>query len=292
MSLQRLPDRSIDKESKAKPFTFRRYSAVVLRRAGKEAWEQFGLNWKTAGAMLAYGASLWWWFHKTSTEVIVSSALFKWSNLLEAIPPTLITIGVFAILFILKGAYLLFKERAEDRDKLADLLLTETEKTNPEHKATFVLDIYPGRSTVSTVNVDSLDDEPEPGAYVLDARLQVSFMNRDISPVLISEMSLSIVTASTDEPISLPLVMPVTWQSNSFENAYFRGLTVPASHPPSEDYWIKFTVSIPIDLARSLDSKHFLRVSMEAARQNTYFVDLVINWKAVKRGDFPIICLR
>lgn len=129
MSLQQRPAQPIEKGTEsptsAKPLSFPRYSAAVLRRAWKEAREEFGLNWKTAWktavAMLVYGVGLWWWFHKASTEAVVITMIFKLSHLVDAILPTLITIGLLIFLFISKGAYLLYKERSEAADKLAEL---------------------------------------------------------------------------------------------------------------------------------------------------------------------------
>lgn len=157
-----------------------------------------------------------------------------------------------------------------------------------EHKAIFLLDIYPGRNTV---HVGSLEEEPDALAYNLDAKLQMSFMNRDVDSVLIEKMFLSIVTEAGDE-LRLSEEWPVQWESNSFQNTEFKGFHIPASHPASEDYWLRFMVDIPYDCAKSLDAKSFLRVSMVAARQDRYFVDLVINWKAAKRGDSSIISFR
>jgi hypothetical protein len=293
--MQCLPsDRSIEITGKPtaqkKPVTFMRYSYLVLRRARKEAWDERGPNWKTVGAAMASAVALYWWFHKATREAIVIAIHSNWSYLVEAIPPTLITIAAFAILFIVKAAYLLYKESAKDRDQLADLLLTETAKSNPTHKLIFMLDTYPGRSRVQ-VDDNGLEDESDKTAYCLSATLQLSFVNTDINPVLIKTMSLSIVTASEEE-VLLPEFCPATWRSNTFESTYFRGFSVPASHPPSDDYWFKFVVDVPYECAKSLDPKSFLRVTMDAARQDLYFVDLVINWKAAKRGDSSIVCLR
>ncbi len=292
--MQHLPsDRSIENGQtyrSKEAATFVRYAYVVIRRAAKEAWDAFGLNWKTMAAAIAYGTILYWRFHNAGREAIVIAILFKLSYLIKAIPPTLITIGCLAILLIVKAAYLLHKEEAEGRERLAELLITETAKSNPAHKLTFMLDTYPGRSRVQ-VDDNGLEDESDATAYCLSATLQLSFMNIDINPVLISKMSLSIVTASEEE-LLLPEFWPVTWQSNTFESTYFRGFSVPASHPPSDDYWFKFVVDVRYECAKSLDPKSFLRVTMDAARQDPYLVDLVINWKAAKRGDSSIVCLR
>lgn len=185
--MQRLP--SVNQENgqthaQKKPITFVRYAYVVIRSAAKEAWDAFGLNWKTTATAIAYVAILYWRFHNAGRESIVIAIFFKWSYLVEAIPPTLITIGGLTILFIVKAAYLLHKEQAEGREKLAELLFTETAKSNPTHKLTFILDTYPGRSSVQ-LDDNGLEDESDATAYCLSATLQLSFMNTDINPVLI-----------------------------------------------------------------------------------------------------------
>lgn len=100
-----------------RPLTFIRYARLVLVRAAREAFAALGLNSQTLITVVSYGAFLYWRFHRQGKTIIVNELSSWWSYIVEAIPPTLITIGILSVLFIVKAAYLTYKDATETQEK-------------------------------------------------------------------------------------------------------------------------------------------------------------------------------
>jgi hypothetical protein len=124
--------------------------------------------------------------------------------------------------------------------KLAELQSSIDEALS--HKLTFELDCEALRSEVE---LEDYSDDEDVHIYCIRALLKMHFINDDVDPVLVRRISLSIVRdAGAIETLLPDNRFPVTWQSATSENTYFRGFQVPAS-TPTEDYWFHFRAEVP-----------------------------------------------
>jgi hypothetical protein len=170
--------------------------------------------------------------------------------------------------------------RIETRLKLfPDLLPGSNEKQGP--LLTFEVDTESGSSEIT---IGYADDDESVG--LLEATIKMKFWNSNIHDALIKKLSISIFRKSTSIETSLAeeSISKLTFRTGIGESRYFSGLTVPASSP-TEDYWFRFVSYVRQDTVGDLDRDCVLRLTMVAARQESYSVDFPVSWQRAKEGN-------
>jgi hypothetical protein len=136
----------------------------------------------------------------------------------------------------------------------------------------------------STVCLGANDDET---AYCLIARLGIRFRNYDGVPLLVDNLSLSIVTPLGEEPLSSDFIETSLKNPDSEGSTYFNGISVPGGSVTG-CYLFDYNLNVPRSCAESVDENSFLRATMQAGAQDQYSTDLDVDWRAARKGNTEV----
>ena len=152
-----------------------------------------------------------------------------------------------------------------------------------EHKLTFEVDTEPFRSQVRLNRFDDNNDDvddPLTRTYSLEAELRIRFRNADASTRGVTALKLSIVTKAgrPGQQLSSEIVPLTIQHPNESNKNRFTGLRVEGSDT-TVFYVFVFHVNLPTECASSLDGNSFLRITMEATRQDPLWLEYAAPWK-------------
>lgn len=183
----------------------------------------------------------------------------------------------------------IWKVKPDLRSAVREVAMREGEVTGDDPAAekagapllTFEVDTESGSSEISIGYAD--EDE---AVGLLEATIKMKFWNSNIHDSLIKKLSISIFRKSTsiEMPLAEESISKLTFRTGIGESRYFSGLTVPASSP-TEDYWFRFVSYVRQDTVGELDRDCVLRLTMVAARQESYSVDFPVSWQRAKEGN-------
>jgi hypothetical protein len=144
-------------------------------------------------------------------------------------------------------------------------------------------------STVLLTDPGDTEDWRAAAAFQLEAKLFVRFFNDALEAARLYGLRLSIVndSASKEWPLTFHLIPPNFRRPNAEENEYFQGLMVPGKEL-TDWYFFEFWLDVPKDCALSVDDNCYLRVSMDAGKQDTKTIDLRVPWRAARRGAVDV----
>jgi hypothetical protein len=138
-------------------------------------------------------------------------------------------------------------------------------------------------STVLLTDPGDTEDWRDATAFCLQAKLFVRYWNDNPDPVRIHGFRFSIVNnvAGTEVELTSLLMPPVFRPPGATENHYFLGFML-AANDLTEHYYHQFSFNVPTDCALSTDKDSYLRVTMNAGKQNPFSVDLDVKWRQEK----------
>lgn len=167
-------------------------------------------------------------------------------------------------------------------------LLQEEIVESKRVKVTFEVSTAIWVSTVLLTDSGDTEDWRDATVFVMEAKLFIRYFNDDKNPIRIHGLRLSIRndetgTEYTFKPGFMP---PVFREPDATENHYFVGFVIPGN-TLTDHYYHQFWFDVPPECALSLDRNWYLRVTLDAAKQDPYAVDLDVPWNAARRGDTP-----
>ena len=281
MSLQRLPpDQALDKADKAltpeKP-----YSKQLLA----EAWRSWKGQWgvRVIASTLAAivipwlkAGSFWHMFQDTGVWVIATFIL---------------TLIFTYVLELLRAPFALDKKK---RQEIAGLnenvkLLHGEIAEHKRVKVTFEVSTAIWESTILLTDSGDTEDWRDATVFVMEAKLFIRYFNDDMNPVRIHRFRLSICNDETGSEYAFEpgFIRPVFREPDATENHYFVGFVIPGN-TLTDHYYHQFSFDVPPECALSVDRNSYLRVTLDAAKQDPYSVDLDVPWNAARRGDATI----
>jgi hypothetical protein len=147
-----------------------------------------------------------------------------------------------------------------------------------ERKLIFELELGAFRSRVL------LSDNDDSSMYRLNANLNIRFHNGDVNPRGVRRISLTVIDVSGRE-WALPDAWEPTIQHPADPNpSKFTGLRVDDADT-TVYYLFAFYVDVPRECAETLNEHSFLRVKMEATRQDLFTRDFDVNWRAANNKE-------
>jgi len=147
-------------------------------------------------------------------------------------------------------------------------------------------------STVLLTDPGDTEDWRDATAFCLEAKLFVRYWNDNPDPVRIHGFRFSIVNdvAGTEVELTSLLMPPVFRPPGATENHYFLGFML-AANELTEHYYHQFSFNVPTNCALSTNRDSYLRVTMDAGKQNPYSVDLDVKWRQ-ERECFATVSIR
>lgn len=148
-------------------------------------------------------------------------------------------------------------------------------------------------STVCLTDPGDTEDWRDATAFCLDAKLFVRYVNEDAHPIRVHELRLSIRNDATGKEYTLTpgyLMRPVFRAPDGEENHPFVGFMIPG-HALTGYYHHQFFYDVPRECALTVDENSYLRVTLDAGKQDPYWVDLDVPWWAARTGH-PTVSIR
>ena len=164
-------------------------------------------------------------------------------------------------------------------------LLQSNEKRGVEFEVSTMI----RNSTVLLTDPGDTEDWPDAVVHHLDAKLFIRFYNNASEAIRVDGLRLSIINDATSNewPLTLHILPPNFRRPNAQDNEYFQGLVV-GGKEMTDWYFFEYWMDVPKDCALSVDKDCYLRVSMDARQQDTYFVDLRVPWNAARKRDVHV----
>jgi len=168
-------------------------------------------------------------------------------------------------------------------------LLQEEIAESKRVKVTFEVSTAIWESTVLLTDSGDTEDWRDATVFVMEAKLFIRYFNDGMNPVRIHGLRLSIRNDETGieytfKPGFMP---PVFREPDATENHYFVGFVIPGNKL-TDHYYHQFSFDVLPECALSLDRNSYLRVTLDAAKQDPYAVDLSVPWNAARRGHATI----
>ena len=134
-------------------------------------------------------------------------------------------------------------------------------------------------------NEEELDAIP---VYHFGAHLLIRYHNDDTQIRTVRNVLLSLVTVSGDEyPLTTNIVEPTLHHPGAPNASPFTTLMVQGSE--TTVYYVQeFLVAVPPECANLLKDDSFLRIAMDATRQERSFKDFAVNWGRAREGNVSI----
>jgi hypothetical protein len=150
----------------------------------------------------------------------------------------------------------------------------------------FEVDTTPSGSQVY-LNRDNEEDLDAIPIYNLRAHLLIRYRNDDKEARGVKGILLSIVSASGQERQLKEIEAPTLRHPKESNASVFAGLKVQGSD--TTEYYVQgYLVEVPRECAESLGDDSFLRITMDAMRQEPSFKDFEVNWTRARKDSVPI----
>lgn len=155
-------------------------------------------------------------------------------------------------------------------------------------KLTFEVLTQIWNSKVCLSDPGDTEDYRDATTFFLTAQLWLRFYNDDSEAVRLHDISLSIVTTSgSEQPLSTHITPVNVHEPDAEGNTYFVPFVI-SGKDQTKPYFFRFFVDVPRECALAVDKDSFLRVTIDAGEQDTYFVDLTVPWRAAREGDTDV----
>jgi hypothetical protein len=277
MPLQRLlPDQALAKADE--PLTPEKsYPRRLFAHTGQKWLEHFGMK---ASVTLLASILLSWWKTGVLGDVAVTLIL-----------TFLIVMASLYLLELLRAPYALDKAKREeilslhDRVKLLEGEIAESKRV----KVIFEISTKIWESTVLLTDPGDTEDWRDATSFFLEAKLFIRYRNDDATPLLINDLKLSIHNDVTGKEYSLTSdsLRPTYREPNGTVNRYFVGFMI-SGKKLTDYYFHQFQFDVSRECALSVDRNSNLRVTLNAAMQDPYSVDLDVPWNAARRGHATV----
>lgn len=271
MSLQRLPpERAPDKSLTPK----KSYSRKILAHTWQEWKKHFGMK---ASVTSVASVLLAWWKTGVFFDVAINATL-----------TFVVVMAALYLLELLRSPYALGKALNEQ----VGLLQGEIAESK-RVKVTFEVSTKTWESEVCLTDTGDTEDWRDATAFMLEAKLFIRYCNDDAEPIRIYDLKLSIRNDVTGKEYAFTpghILRPIFREPDGTETRYFVGFMIPGKKL-TDYYFHHFQFDVPPECALSADKDSYLRVTLEAGKQDPFWVDLDVPWRAARTG-YPTVSIR
>jgi hypothetical protein len=140
-------------------------------------------------------------------------------------------------------------------------------------------------SEVLLTDSGQTEDWRDADTFILEAKLHIRYINDDIEPVRVHNLRLSIIddVTGTKYPLDKHFIRHNVRPPDDQENYYFIGFMVGGKEQTGL-YFHSFSLEVTPECALAVDKDSYLRITMDAGKQDPYSVDLEVNWRAARKG--------